>query len=276
MKATSQFAILILLTNIGFCEEAPQPIASDSQIKVEQVRQRLAQNYPLVEREGVQSFLVHRRDHSEILVPAHFDEKYARYLEHDAYVDLEPLLQHATEGDFGPPVQHEAIFEPKLQNSPQSSLSVAPITALQSPAQALTRSEPIPSHQALDASELGLPDFTPMVVPQDALRKPRVGKRFWVLVSALMASTILDVESTTSGVSRGCSEANPIVRLLLGSHPSRLGMYSTSMGLNVAVVVAVNQLKKRHHASNADLISLTPATAAHTFAGIHNLLLACH
>jgi len=92
-------------------------------------------------------------------------------------------------------------------------------------------------------------------------------KVFWTLVAGTQAATVYDLQTTRSLLQQcaSCSEANPIMRPVVGSLPAA---YSTALGLNAASIYGSLKLKKK--GSRWWWVPLAIPIAAHTAAGISN------
>jgi len=97
-------------------------------------------------------------------------------------------------------------------------------------------------------------------------------KKFWVVNTIMIGSTIYDVESTYFALNRceNCYEANPLMKPFVEA--GRPALYIVQGAIDVGIIYASYKMKKKGH----KLWYVLPAivTVAHTIAGTHNIRIA--
>ena len=103
-------------------------------------------------------------------------------------------------------------------------------------------------------------------------KKKTADKKFWIVNSIMIGSTVYDIESTYFALDRckNCREYNPLMRLFVEA--GRPAIYAIQGSIDAGVIYVSYKMKKKGH----KLWYVLPAivTVAHTIAGTHNIRIA--
>lgn len=92
---------------------------------------------------------------------------------------------------------------------------------------------------------------------------------FWLLVALMLASIVLDVESTLAVLKKGGTELNPVMRAVFKfTNNSRFPVYCMQLAVQCGIVAGV-----RHFGAIPEYAALGAMSAVHIYAGIGNLRL---
>jgi len=114
--------------------------------------------------------------------------------------------------------------------------------------------------------------FAQIPQEQEVQQKKTADKKFWIVNSLMIGSTIYDVESTYFALDRckRCRESNPLIRPFIKA--GRPAIYTVQGSIDVGAVYLDHKLKKKGN----KLWWLLPVvlTVSHTAAGTHNVRIA--
>ncbi len=115
-----------------------------------------------------------------------------------------------------------------------------------------------------------------MLIPNfvQAQSKDVADKKFWIVSTLLIGSTIYDVESTFYGLNRckgGCHEGNWFMKPLVKA--GQPGLYAVQGSIDAGALYVSYEVKKRGHKKLWLILPVT-MTVAHLIGGTRNLSIA--
>ena len=103
-------------------------------------------------------------------------------------------------------------------------------------------------------------------------KKKTADKKFWIVNSIMIGSTVYDIESTYFALDRckNCREYNPLMRLFVEA--GRPAIYAIQGSIDAGVIYVSYKMKKKGH--KLWFVLPVAVTVVHTIAGTHNIRIA--